>query len=161
MEELQPEVPNQPPEQPWLLPSGGETAEPLTVIARFAEREAASSCAEELRQHGIEVSLYEKARTEAEGRLSNSVAMGAGLGATAGLMAASFLFPPFSTAFATGSLVSTLAGAGLGSLVVDMIQSRAPAPEREVFLVAVVEQERVDFVRRLIVPWQPIEVRVA
>lgn len=160
MKELERQHPSEP-HPPWLMPAGGEGAEPLTVIARFADREAASSCAEELRRNGIQVSLHEKTRPDTSSRLSNSVAMGAGLGATAGLMAASLLFPPFSAAFATGSFVSTLAGAGLGSLLVDMMQGRAPVPEREALLVAVVEEERMDQVRRLIAPWQPLEIRVA
>jgi hypothetical protein len=166
MDELERQVPPEqqlPPEpQPqWIVPAGDEGAEPLTVIARFAERQAADACAEDLRQHGIEVSLHQKTRSQAASRLNNGVAMGAGLGATAGLMAASILFPPFSAAFATGSLVSTLAGAGLGSLLADMMQGRAPGAAPEVFLVIAVEQERVDLVRRLIVPWQPLEIRVA
>lgn len=134
--------------------------EPLvTLTARFADREAASRCAEELRRHGIEVSLEERVRPDAPGRLSGPVALGAGLGATAGLMAASLLFPPFSASFATGSLVSTLAGAGLGSLVVDMMQGGAAGQETEVILTAPVGRERADAARELIARWQPAEVR--
>ncbi|WP_374711277.1 hypothetical protein [Symbiobacterium terraclitae] len=107
---------------------------------------------------------------------------GATVGATVGFLAGTYLVPP-GAATATGTMVTTLAGAGLGSFVGSMVdrdvrpagrmgatgaEGSASGAARSGTgpgagawrLSATVDRAEVDEVMDLIAPWKPGELRV-
>lgn len=179
---------------------GGEGE--ITFVAVFEDITGARSCSDNLarRGPGIETALVSRrgdgpeqglrpgnvitgpgygasAHDEAappadENQLGNGVAVGATIGATAGLLAATYVIPPFGTLVATGALVATLAGAGLGSFLGGTFEyllgdqgddaSIYPGTVRKggVILLARTGRQNADEVRRLIEFWHPLEIRV-
>lgn len=106
--------------------------------------------------------------------MGSGVTIGATLGATAGLLAATYVIPPFGVLVATGSLISTLAGAGIGSFLGGLFEFGAseqqdgddatmyPGQVRRggVILLARTDDAHADEVRKLIDIWRPLEIRV-
>lgn len=102
--------------------------------------------------------------TSAASVMGPGVTVGASLGATAGLLA-SYLVGPVGVAFATGSLLSTLAGASLGSMVGglfdDGVGGTARARQRPgAVVVAQADPTNLDLVRHLVDRWRPAQIRV-
>lgn len=177
--------------------SGGE----LTFVAVFENSDGADACAEDLshkepqvevlvlsrRQDGPEQGLQpgnvitgpgygattaDQSPPKDGDRLGSGVAVGASIGATAGLLAATYVVPGLGSLVATGSLVSTLAGAGLGSFLGGLVEYMAkdqgddasiyPGLVRKggVLLLARTDTAGADRVRGLIEFWKPLELRV-
>lgn len=107
------------------------------------------------------------------------VAVGATIGATAGLLAATYIIPQFGTTLvgtvtATGTMVSTLAGAGIGAFLGGLVQYGTNEQQDGddatiyagqvrrggVLLLARADAEHVDEVRQAIAIWNPLEIRV-
>lgn len=155
------------------------------VVAWFADEGAARGCARSLTARGVEVALTGLAGApddDAHGRdagdagspqergMGSGAVVGATVGATAGLLAASYLVPPAGGSMATGAMLTTLAGAGLGSFL-GGLADQAPEPagsdggptaapgRAEVRLEARVEAARADEVLAVIAAWGPREVR--
>lgn len=174
----------------YPYPLEGEGGD-LTLVAVFEDIEWASHCARDLERRGFEVGIVAHRGDGPEPGISpgnvstgppeshpkdrpmgGGVAVGATLGATAGLLWATYLFPPFAATFATGSLVTTLAGAGIGSFVGGLWQYGAtekrddasiyagPVRRGGAILLARVAGERADEARLLIGIWNPLEIRV-
>ncbi|MFZ5826944.1 MAG: hypothetical protein ACOY94_21840 [Bacillota bacterium] len=178
-------------------PVEGEEGQ-LTLVAVFEDIEGAHHCARDLERRGIEVGIVTRrgdgpeqgirpgnvitgpgyglsAENESPPKdrpMGAGVAVGATLGATSGLFAATYLFPPIGTIFATGSLVTTLIGAGLGSFVGglfeygvtehgdDATMYAGQVRRGGAILLARVDEEQADEARRLIGIWNPLEIRV-
>jgi hypothetical protein len=172
----------------------------LTLVAVFEDITEAESCAHDLeaRGIGIEVALLSRrgdgpeqglqpgnvitgpgyglsAEDQSPPRdqpMGTPVAVGATLGATAGLLAATYIIPGLGTLVATGSLVSTLAGAGLGSFLGGLWEYGARDEQDDatlyagqvrrggVLLLARTSREAADEVRQAIAVWNPLEIRV-
>lgn len=173
----------------------------LTLVAVFEDITGARSCATDLerRELGVEVAIVarngagpeqglrpgnvitgEGYGLSAEGEqqapkdehMGSGVAVGATLGATTGLLAATYAIPPFGTLVATGSLVSTLVGAGLGSFLGGLWDWGARDPQDDatlyagqvrrggVILLARTDRAQAEAVRRLMEVWNPLEIRV-
>lgn len=106
-------------------PHSVRDAEQATIVAVFTDAEAARACFRNLRAREVQVSLEaadageeeavveEQLRERAMGR---GVVLGATVGATAGFLAGTYLVPPGAVT-ATGTMLTTLAGAGLGSFI--------------------------------------------
>jgi hypothetical protein len=103
------------------------------------------------------------------------VSVGATIGATAGLLAATYIIPAFGVPLVTvGPLVSTLAGAGIGTFLGGLTQyatseqqdgddaSQYAGQVRHggVLLVVRTTDEEAEEVRRQINLWNPLEIRV-
>ncbi len=175
----------------------------LTYVAVFEDITGAQACAEDLerRMPGVEVALVsrrgdgpeqgtrpgnvitgdgyglsaEQQSPPADPGMGSGVAVGATVGATAGLLAATYFIPQFGTTLVgTGSLVSTLAGAGLGSFLGGLVELGASeqrdgddatlyagqARRGGVLLLARCRREEAEQVGRLLNVWQPLEVRI-
>lgn len=175
-----------------MYPDTGSEGD-LTYVAVFEDATGALSCAEDLERRGLGVEVGMVARRgdgpeqglrpgnvitdpgyglSHEGdRLGSGVAVGATIGATAGLLAATYIIPGLGTLVATGSLVSTLAGAGLGSFLGGLVQYATADPQDDASLYAgtvrrggvllLVRTSRAHSaeVRRLIELWNPLEIR--
>lgn len=178
---------------------GADAAEgDLTLVAVFEDVEQAKDCAFDLRRRGIDVGMVSRRGDGPEQGLrpgnvitgpgyglsapnqspprdrpmGGGVAVGATIGATAGFLAATYLVPPLGMAFATGSLITTLAGAGLGSFVGGLAEYGVSEKGDDaslyagqvrrggVLVMARVTQEQADSVRRLMGIWNPLEIRV-
>lgn len=175
-------------------PTGGD----LTLVAVFEDITGAQSCANDLQRHGVEVALLsrrsdgpeegtrpgnvvtgpgyglsaENQSPPRDAKMGSGVAVGATLGATVGLLAATWTIPPWGPLIAAGSLVSTLAGAGVGSFLGGLTEYATAEHQDDasmyagqvrrggVLLLARVRQSQADEVRRLIGIWNPLEVRV-
>lgn len=174
----------------------------VTLIAVFEDISGAKSCADDLERRGlgIEVGLVsrrgdgpeqgtrpgaiitgdgyglsaENQSPPKDPPMGSGVAVGATIGATAGLLAATYFIPPFGTLVATGSLISTLTGAGIGSFLGGLVEFGLSEQQDGddatlyagqvrrggVILLARTRREHVDEVRRLISFWHPLELRV-
>lgn len=178
-------------------PVAGEEGQ-VTLVAVFENIEHASSCARDLERRGIETGLLSRRGDGPEQgtRPTNvitggdyglsaenhsppndrpmgaGVSVGATIGATAGLFAATYLFPPIGGLFATGSLISTLTGAGLGSFLGGLFEfgMTESGDDASIYadqvrrggaiLLVRVDGEKADATRRLIGVWNPLEIRV-
>lgn len=181
----------------YPYPVGGEEGQ-LTLVAVFEDIEGASHCARDLERRGIEVGIVTRrgdgpeqgtrpgnvitgpgyglsAEDESPPKdkpMGAGVAVGATLGATSGLLAATYFVSPLGAIFATGSLVSTLIGAGLGSFLGGLVEygvtehgddaSMYAGQVRRggAIVLARVDGEQADEARRLIGIWNPLEIRV-
>lgn len=170
----------------------------LTLVAVFEDAEGAGHCARDLERRGFEVGLVTRrgdgpeqgirpgnvitgpgyglsAPNQSPPRdrpMGGPVAVGATLGGTAGLFWATYFIPPLAAPFATGSLVSTLIGAGLGAFVGGLFDYGAREKQDDAsmyagqvrhggaIVLARVTEERADEARRLIGIWNPLEIRV-
>ncbi len=182
-----------------MYPDRGDEGQ-ITYVAVFEDITAATSCAEDLerRNLGVEVGMVARRgdgpeqglrpgnvvtgpgyglsseghdQESAHNRLGSGVAVGATIGATAGLLAATYVIPGLGTLVATGSLISTLAGAGIGSFLGGLAEyvaadeqddaSLYPGLVRKggVLLLVRTDSERAQEVRRLIEFWRPLEIR--
>lgn len=180
-------------------PDRGREGE-ITYVAVFEDVTGAKSCADDLerRNLGVEVGMVSRRGDgpeqglrpgnvvtgpgyglsqeghdqEAGGnRLGSGVAVGATIGATAGLLAATYVIPGLGTLVATGSLISTLAGAGLGSFLGGMAEYVAADQQDEasihagtvrkggVLLLVRTNALKAGEVRSLIEFWRPLEIR--
>ena len=171
-------------EPPYPLSAEAVPAGEVGVVAVFADERAALGCAQALEDRGVSV-IWEPLGAEAgephakeasdqvSGRASDQtkdrpmggpVVLGATIGATVGFLAASYLVPTVGAAFATGSLLTTLAGAGLGTFFGSMAQIGAAGAggrtqQSRVRLTVRARPEEADAVRQLIQRWNPLEVR--
>lgn len=166
-------------------------ADRATIVAVFADAEAARACFQNLQAREVQVALeaadaaWEETPVEAhlrERAMGRGVVLGATVGATVGFLAGTYLVPP-GAATATGTMVTTLAGAGLGSFVGSMVdrdvrpagrmgatgaEGSASGAARSGTgpgagawrLSATVDRAEVDEVMDLIAPWKPGELRV-
>ncbi|HEY3368215.1 MAG TPA: hypothetical protein VGK74_24450 [Symbiobacteriaceae bacterium] len=170
----------------------------LTLVAVFEDITGAQSCANDLQRRGVEVAMLSRRSDGPEqgiqpgnvvtgpgyglsaedqspprdAKMGSGVAVGASIGATVGLLAATWSIPPWGPLIATGSLVTTLAGAGIGSFLGglseyagtekgdDATMYAGQVRRGGVLLLARVRQDQADEVRRLIGIWNPLEVRV-
>lgn len=174
----------------------------VTLVAVFEDISGATDCANDLEQRGlgIETALVARrgdgpeqglrpgnvitgpgyglsahepvAPPHNENTMGTGVAVGATLGATAGLLAATYVIPGLGTLVATGTLVSTLAGAGLGSFLggIAEFSLQDEADEADLYagqvrrggvlLLVRTGGVETDEVRKLIEVWQPLEIRV-
>lgn len=170
----------------------------VTLVAVFEDLSKAQACQQDLERRGLEVGLLGRRGDGPEQGLrpgnvitgpgyglaapnqspprdrpmGAGVAVGATIGATAGFLAATYLLPPFGAAFATTSLVSTLAGAGLGSFVGGLTEYGVAEHDDDaslyagqvrhggVLLVVQVIGSEADQIRRLLGIWSPLEIRV-
>lgn len=153
-----------------------------TVVAWFAEEGDARACFRGLKARAVEVTLAaephaaEAAPPDAEAALpergmGRGVVLGASVGATAGFLAATYLVPPLGAASATGTMLTTLAGAGLGTFFGNLADQGLAADRRGAdpaggerrarFRVeARVGQRQVNEVLALVSAWGPQEVRL-
>lgn len=174
----------------------------VTLIAVFEDITPAKSCAENLERRGLGAEVVMVSRRgdgpeqgerpgnvitgpgyglSAEDQspprdpgMGAGVAVGATIGATVGLLAATYVHPVFGTLATTGSLLSTLAGAGIGSFLGgltefgtseqqdgdDATQYAGQVRRGGVILLTRASQDEADEVRRLISVWNPLEIRV-
>lgn len=170
----------------------------VTLSAVFENAEAAEACAHDLEHRGIAVGMLSRRGDgpeqgtrpgnvitgpgyglSAEGEsppkdrpMGAGVSVGATIGATAGLLAATYFVPPIGAVFATGSLLTTLAGAGLGTFLGGLFEygARDQGDDASIYagqvrrggviLLARVSAEQAEEARRLIGLWNPLELRV-
>lgn len=170
----------------------------VTLVAVFENMEKASAAANDLQRRGIEVGMVSRRGDGPEQGLrpgnvitgpgyglsaenhsppkdrpmGAGVSVGATLGATAGLLFATYIFPPFGGALATGSLISTLTGAGVGSFLGGLFEYGAAEHGDDaslyagqvrrggVLLLARVGHAEADRVRLQLSVWDPLEIRV-
>ncbi|HWI53969.1 MAG TPA: hypothetical protein VNT01_17670 [Symbiobacteriaceae bacterium] len=174
----------------------------LTLVAVFEDITGAESCARDLERRGwgIEVSVLERRGDGPEQGLrpgaiitgpgyglstpdqspprnppmGAGVAVGATLGATVGWLATNYVLPGFPPLVATGGLISTMAGAGLGAFLGGLTEYGTSEQQDGddatlyagqvrrggVLLLARTDEEDADRVRRAIEFWQPLEIRV-
>lgn len=171
----------------------------LTLVAVFEDLEGAQRCAHDLEQRGYEIGIVTRRGDGPEQGIRPGnvitgpgyglsapdqsppkdrpmgapVAVGATLGATAGLFWATYFVPPLGTLFATGSLVTTLIGAGLGSFVGGLFEYSTSEKQEDdasmyagqvrrggAIVLARVTEGQADEARQLISIWNPLEIRV-
>lgn len=185
-----------------LLDDQPETREEgnLTLVAVFEDMTGAHSCANDLERRGwgVEVTLLDRRADGPEqgtqpgniitGRgyglsaenqspprnapMGSGVAVGATLGATVGWLAANYVIPGIAPLAATGGLISTLVGGGLGAFLGGLSQYSVADHQDDatlyagqvrrggVILLARLLDEDADRVRRAIEFWEPLEIRV-
>jgi len=155
-------------------------ADQATVVAVFADADAARACFRNLQARELQVSLAaEDAADEEpvaevqlrERGMGRGVVLGATVGATAGFLAGTYLVPP-GAGTATGTMLTTLAGAGLGSFIGSLADREDGDPSsaaprsgsgvrvRAWRLEATVHRKHVDEVIDLVAQWKPGELRV-
>lgn len=148
----------------------------ITLLAGFTDPSQAQACAADLETHGVPAAvLLPRAdgqespapdeTTPTESALGGGVAMGATLGATAGLLAASYLVPGVGELVGSASLVTTLAGAGIGSFLGGLYTqgadgNREGGAVKAVVLVRVNPDEEAE-VRRMVERWKPANISFA
>lgn len=177
----------------------GDSEGQITFIAVFEDVTGAKACADNLERQGLEVAMLSRrgdgpeqglrpgnvitgpgyglsqeghSQESAHHRLGSGVAVGATIGATAGLLAATYVIPGMGTLVATGSLISTLAGAGLGSFLGGLAEYTATDHQDDasvyagtvrkggVLLLVRADPDQSAQVRQLIEFWRPLEIRV-
>lgn len=180
--------------------TGGEGM--LTFVAVFEDITGAESCMRDLERRGWDVEVGIVARRgdgpeqstrpaniitgenyglSAEDQsppkdpgLGTGVAVGATIGATVGMLATYYVIPGFAPLVATGGLVSTLAGAGLGAFLGGLTEYggseqqdgddatlyAGQARRGGVLLLARTDRDDADRVRKVLEVWDPLEIRV-
>lgn len=118
---------------------------------------------------GYGLSAPEQMPPEGEEKLGSGVAMGATLGGTLGMLAATYVVPGVGALTPAGPLVSTLVGAGLGSFVGAMLEQGATESDVKMFagtvrlggvlVVAVCAGEQVSECKHVLQGWNALEVR--
>jgi hypothetical protein len=181
-------------------PDEGEEGD-LTFVAVFEDVTPAHSCAEDLERKrlGLEVTVVSRrgdgpeqgmrpgnvitgpgyglsAPDQSPPRdpgMGSGVAVGATLGATAGLLA-TYYVPGVAPIVATGGLISTLVGAGLGAFLGGLTEYGTSEQQDGddatlyagqvrrggVILLVRTDREHAEDVRQLIQVWSPLEIRV-
>jgi hypothetical protein len=174
----------------------------LTFVAVFEDITGAESCANDLERRALplEVAVVERrgdgpeqgirpgnvitgpgyglsAENQSPPRnpkMGSGVSIGATIGATVGLLATYYVIPGFGPLVATGGLVSTLAGAGLGAFLGGLTEYGASEQQDGddatmyagqvrrggVIMLVRTTREDSDRVRRAIELWNPLEIRV-
>lgn len=174
----------------------------LTLVAVFEDITGAKGCADDLERRGMGLEVAMVARRgdgpeqglrpgnvitgpgyglSAEDNspprdpgMGSGVAVGATIGATVGWLATNYILPGFGPVVATGGLVSTLAGAGLGAFLGGLTEySTSEQQDGDdatmyagqvrrggVLLMVRTDREGADEVRQLIEFWKPLEIRV-
>lgn len=167
----------------------------MTLIAVYEDITGADSAQSELASHGFAVqavgrrgdgpeqgtppivtgpgyglSAQDQTPPQDEKRLGSGVAVGATVGGTIGLLAATWFIPPQGTWVQTAPLISTLAGAGLGSMLGGMVefgtteqQSTLYAGQARrggVIVLARVHKQDADEARQILDRWGALEIRV-
>ncbi|HEY8347795.1 MAG TPA: hypothetical protein VIL07_11110 [Symbiobacteriaceae bacterium] len=170
--ESSPEDPDEPVTwEPDETDASLEMGRRVTLVAVFREAREAAACADTLRQSGLKaaVTLFTSRPAVGENRpdgdeagLGTGVAVGASIGATAGMLAATYVFPGLGGPLISASpTVTTLAGAGLGSLLGGLADALSEeAGQAAVLAVQVTEQDapRAEAVVRTFHPAQVREV---
>jgi hypothetical protein len=155
------------------------------LVAIFPDANAADDCAQDLRRQGLEVAVRmlnpgaagQEAGAQAGAqvpprRLGGRVTLGATLGATAGLLASTFVIPEAGTG--VPEILTTILGAGVGSYLGRQSQAQGGEQQAQpagtdaaqvvrrngVLLVARADADQADSVRKRIMGWNPVEVRV-
>jgi len=170
----------------------------ITLVAVFEDITGADSCAGDLEARGIEVGMLSRRSDGPEqgmqpgnvdtgpgyglsaqdqsspkdgDTLGAGVTVGATIGATAGLLAANYFIPGLGYLVASGSLISTLTGAGIGSMLGGFLEYAASDHADDasihagqvrrggVLLLARTSRDRAGEVRRLMEFWRPLEIR--
>lgn len=170
----------------------------IILIAAFEDISGADACASDLEARGIEVGLVARRGDGPEqgirpgnvitgpgyglsapnqsppkdgDRLGAGVTVGATIGATAGLLAANYFIPGLGYLVASGSLVSTLVGGGIGSMLGGFLEYAATDHGDDasmyagqvrrggVLLVVRTPVDRAAEVHRLMEFWRPLEIR--
>lgn len=182
-------------------PDDGDEGD-LTFVAVFEDITPAHSCAQDLERRGwgVEISVLERRGDGPEqgtrpanvitgpgyglsaenqspprnSRMGAGVTVGATLGATVGWLATNYVLPGFPPLVATGGLISTLAGAGVGAFLGGLTEYGTSEQQDGddatlyagqvrrggVLLLARTSEQNADHVRRAIEFWQPLEIRV-
>lgn len=172
-------------------------AEPdyMTLVAVYEDISGADSARDELARNGFDVqavgrrgdgpeqgtkpiitgpgyglSAPDESPPQGDNRLGSGVAVGATLGGTVGLLAATWFIPPVGTWVQTAPLISTLAGAGLGSMLGGMVEFgtseqqgtnyAGQARRGGVMLVTRVPLMDADEARQILNRWGALEIRV-
>lgn len=185
----------------YSYPDAGTEGD-LTFVAVFEDITAAESCANDLERRGwgVDLTVLERrgdgpeqgtrpgnvitgsdyglsAEEQSPPRnppMGAGVTVGATLGATVGWLATTYILPGYGPLVATGGLVSTLAGAGLGAFLGGLTQYGASEQQDGddatlyagqvrrggVIVLARTFREDADKVRRVINFWKPLEIRV-
>lgn len=178
-----------------VSPDAMDSNEHLTLLAVYEDLTGADSARDELQRQGFAVQAVARrgdgpeqgtppvvtgpgyglsARDEnppaGQERLGAGVAVGATVGGTLGLLASTYVFPMAGPMVATGPLISTLAGAGLGSMLGGMIEYGATDKDSTVYagqvrrggviLLARVHQQDADEARAVLNRWGALEIRV-
>jgi hypothetical protein len=180
--------------------AGSEGA--LTYVAIFEDMTPAESCSNDLERRGwgVETIMLERRGDGPEqsvrpanvitgpgyglsadrqspprnAPMGSGVAVGATLGATVGFLATNYVLPGFGPLVATGGLISTLAGAGLGAFLGGLTEYgtaeqqdgddatlyAGQARRGGVLLLVRTGAAEAERVRRVIEFWNPLELRV-
>lgn len=170
------EAPGEPEDPPAWEPDEPDELqmrEKVTLVAVFPDSGKAESCAGALRESGLraDVTVFSDSTegksgspesSESDSSLSTGVAIGAGIGATAGMLAATYVFPGLGAPLISASpTVTTLAGAGL-ALVLGGLTDGKPAKAGGGAVVAVqVAKEDAEQVRAVVRSFEPAMVREA
>lgn len=172
----------------------------ITLVAVFEDITGAQSCADDLGRRGwrLDITLLPRREDGPEegtrpgniitGRgyglsaedqspprnvpMGSGVAVGATLGATVGWLTANYVMPGFAPLVATGGLISTLVGGGLGAFLGGLAQFSVADQQDDatlyagqarrggVIMLVRTYDEEADRVRRAIEFWEPLEIRV-
>jgi hypothetical protein len=172
----------------------------LTFVAVFEDMTGAQSCANDLERRGWDVGVTVLQRRgdgpeqgtrpgniitgrgyglSAENQspprnipMGSGVVVGATLGATVGWLAANYVIPGFAPLVATGGMISTLVGGGLGAFLGGLSQYSVADHQDDatlyagqarrggVILLVRTYEDDADRVRRAIAFWEPLEIRV-
>ncbi|MGE5674856.1 MAG: DUF456 domain-containing protein [Mycobacterium leprae] len=189
-----------PVEAPMHVPAGETQTSPdqVTLIAIFEDMVKAQSCADDLERRGIATALLSRRGDGPEqgtrpgnvvtgpgyglsaedqsppknAPMGAGVTVGATLGATIGLIASTFVIPPLGLLTATGSLVGTLTGAGIGTFLGGLAEygAREKGDDATIYagqvrrggviLLVRSDPARASQTRQLIDIWDPLEIRV-
>jgi len=155
---------------------GPEAARRVSIVALFGDAAPARACLHNLQARGVEAALEGVAGAEeSDSAMGRGVVLGATVGATAGFLAGTYLLPPGAVT-ATGSMLATLAGAGLGSFFGNLAdlgtaahdEGQEPSDhaheamaEEGWRLTVQVRPEEAEDVLALIAAWGPRTVRVS
>ncbi len=186
---------------PISYPDTGDEGD-LTFVAVFEDATGAGSCADDLERQGLalEITMVDRRGDGPEQgmrpgnvitgpgyglsaedqspprnrRLGSGVAVGASIGATMGLLATYYVIPGAAPIVATGGLISTLVGAGIGAFLGGMTEYGTSEQQDGddatlyagqvrrggVILLVRAGQADAEQVRRAIQFWAPLEIRV-
>ncbi|MDF2631221.1 MAG: hypothetical protein K0R39_5052 [Symbiobacteriaceae bacterium] len=172
----------------------------LTYVAVFEDLTGARSCADDLERRGwdLEITLLPRREDGPEqgtrpgnvitGRgyglsaenqspprnipMGSGVVVGATLGATVGWLTANYVLPGFAPLVATGGLIATLTGAGVGAFLGGLSQYTVADQQDDatlyagqarrggVIMLVRIDEEDAERVRKALEFWEPLEIRV-